>query len=94
MRHYDTRIDSYYESNAALVRRIIDEYALSATGLTIDELCLRLSAGGDPDQPSRDQLLGLLYRLEADHYLVRAGDHDRMATRLLTRAWRGIRRLS
>jgi hypothetical protein len=35
----------------------------------------------------------MLYRLEADHYLMRSGNLDRMATSLLSRAWLIQRRL-
>ena len=42
----------------------------------------------------RDELIGLVNRLEDDHYLVRVGAHDRFATSLLRRAWLELRRLA
>lgn len=93
MRHYDTRIDDYYGEDAALARQIIDAFALSEDGLTISQLEHQLAAVDLPSRPSRDHLLTMLYRLEADHYLTRSGNLDRMATPLLRRAWLIQRRL-
>jgi hypothetical protein len=93
MRHYDTRLDDYYGSDAALARRIVDAYATSANGLTISQLEDQLAVVELPDRPSRDDLLGMLYRLEADHYLTRSGNVDHIATPLLRRAWCIMRRL-
>jgi hypothetical protein len=94
MRHYDTRIDDYYGEDAALAREIVDAFALSADGLTMAQLQSQLAAVDLSIRPSRDHLLTMLYRLEADHYLTRSGNHDRMATALLRRAWLIQRRLS
>lgn len=93
MRHYDTRLDGYYGEDAPLARQILDAFALSADGLAIAQLEHQLSAVDFPRRPSRDHLLAMLYRLEADHYLTRSGDLDRMATPLLRRAWLIQRRL-
>lgn len=93
MRHYDTRIDDYYGEDAPLARQIIDAVALSADGLTMSHLEHQLAAVDLPSRPSRDHLLTMLYRLEADHYLTRSGNLDRMATSLLRRAWLIQRRL-
>lgn len=93
MRHYDTRLDGYYGEDAPLARQVIDAFALSAAGLTMSQLEHQLAAVDLPSRPSRDHLLTMLYRLEADHYLSRSGDVDRMATPLLRRAWLIQRRL-
>jgi hypothetical protein len=94
MRHYDTRLDAYYEADdAVLVRRILDAYAISQNGLTVPELDGHLAAVDLPRRPGRDELVTIVGKLEADHYLRRSGSVDTMATSLLRRAWCWIRRL-
>ena len=93
MRHYDTRLDGYYGAEASLARQMIDAFALNADGLTISQLEHHLAAVDLASRPNRDHLLTMLYRLEADHYLTRSGNLDRMATPLLRRAWLIQRRL-
>jgi hypothetical protein len=93
MRHYDTRIDGYYGKDALLARQLIDIFALSDSALTPSQVEDHLGSLNLSQRPNRDDLLAILYRLEADHYLVRVGNSDRMATLLLTRAWRTLRRL-
>lgn len=91
---FDTRLDQYYEPPvAALARRMLDEYAVSDQPLSIDELARRLSLVDLDTRPKRDELLDLVRKLEADHYLVRSGNDDQFANDLLRRAWRYRRRL-
>ena len=92
--HYVSRIDDYYGSRLApVVRALLDEYALAgADGLSLPQLRARLDVALE-EPPSRDTLLDLLRRLEADHYLRRGGDGDAMSSSLLARIWRLHRRL-
>lgn len=93
MRHYLDRIPMYYGPDAGLVLEMLDAYATADGELTVGALSRRLDAVELEPRPSRDILLGLVGRLESDHYLVRSGASDRFATSLLRRAWREMRRL-
>jgi hypothetical protein len=93
MRHYLDRIPIYFGADAELVTSMLDAYAVSDSPLTVDDLSARLDAVDLERRPSRDTLLSIVVRLEADHYLVRVDAADRFATSLLRRAWRELRRL-
>ncbi|MGV1004335.1 MAG: AAA family ATPase [Candidatus Nanopelagicales bacterium] len=91
IRHYDSRLDSYYGAHAELVRQVLDAIATADTPLTPEKLlAVPVIAQFDP---GRDKLLRLLARLEADHYLRRRGHRDEMANALIRRIWRQLRRL-
>ena len=92
--HYVTRLPTWYGPAAGLARSALDEYALSDAALTVDQLLERLGAQPLEPRPTREDLLGLVPRLERDHYLRREGAADRFATPLLRRAWLAHRRLA
>jgi hypothetical protein len=94
MEHYVDRIAKYYGNDAALALTVLDTYALSSEPLGIATVADRLGSADSQRQPSRDELIKLVSRLEDDHYLVRVGAADRFATSLLRRAWREMRRLA
>lgn len=94
LKHYRDRIPKYYGIDAPLVFRLIDMFAITDNPLGIDELRERLLM--DPEleaQPSRDRVVDLVERLEADHYLRRSDGRDQIALKILKDAWRHIRRL-
>lgn len=93
LEHYVDRVPKYYGDDAALALRMLDIYALSAEPLGIATVANELGSLDDEIQPSRDELIKLVSRLEDDHYLVRLGATDRFATSLLQRAWCEMRRL-
>lgn len=93
-RHYSTRIPALYGGDTDLVMAMLDAYASRVDSLGIEELYAQLDAIEFDKRPSRNVMLGLVDRLEADHYLVRTGASDRFATSLLRRAWREMRRLA
>lgn len=91
--HYDTRIDEYFGADAAVVRQLLDIYAMADTPLPIDQVQALLQVADLESRPNRDELLDLVRKLEADHYLVRRGNADEFANELLRRAWVYRRRL-
>jgi hypothetical protein len=91
--HYDTRLKVYYGEDTTLVRHLLDTYALAPAPLSVDQVRAQVQVLDLPRQPSREQLLDLTRKLEADHYLVRVGDEDRFASELLRRAWIHRRRI-
>ncbi|MFL6161725.1 MAG: AAA family ATPase [Jatrophihabitantaceae bacterium] len=93
LRHYDRRIDDYYGERSALVRHVLDIFATASAPLTVTDLAAHLLAVEMSRRPSRDELLLLLEQLEADHYLLRSGDTDTIASTIIRDAWRSIRRL-
>ena len=93
--HYESRMASYYGPDLAeLAAAVVDEVAVSNTGLTVDDIRNRLLARDRWTTVTRSELGGLLDRLEQDHYLTRTPDgRDRMSSPLLGRIWRHHRRL-
>ena len=93
--HYVERVPGYFgERDEALVLAMLDATAVSTTPRSVEDYFgVALLAGIDP-QPSRGQVLGLLDRLERDHYLRRTVDNRNvMSTPLMARIWRVHRRL-
>jgi hypothetical protein len=90
-KRYDERLDGYYGPEAELVRAILDTVALS--GGAVGLAALEEAAAVAKFQPVRTQLINLLDRLEADHYLRRSGNASQMASGLITRIWCHVRRL-
>ncbi|HET7476269.1 MAG TPA: ATP-binding protein [Dermatophilaceae bacterium] len=93
MRHYRDRIPLYYgDDQADLVSAVIDVYADEQGLLSVDS-ALRLvhsqPSGGDL---SRGDLVGLVEKLEQDHYLERSGNDSRFRSELVRRAWLATRR--
>lgn len=93
LRHYDRRIDDYYGERSTLVRHVLDIFATASAPLSVTDLGAHLLAVEMSRRPGRDELLLLLEQLEADHYLLRAGDTDTFASTVIRDAWRSIRRL-
>jgi hypothetical protein len=91
MQHYLDRVPKYYGPDSEAVVLMLDEYAAAAEPLTVEEVLNRLAVHPEL-QLTRDKVLNLVMRLEDDHYLVRVGRADRIATSLLLRAWRELRR--
>lgn len=90
--HYDARLESYYGRDAAeSVRAILDTVASTHAPTSPDALLQSppVAAQG----LSRTDLLRLLRRLEADHYLRRAGNDSAFASDLVRRIWLHLRRL-
>lgn len=92
--HYVTRLLEYFgPERVAHVRALLDVVAEADVLLDVETVRARMAAR-DPDRAlSRDDTIDLLGKLEKDHYLVREGSGDRMATPLLARIWRHHRRL-
>ncbi len=91
LRHYRERIPVYYGAPAeSLIGAILDCYAASTAPMSVDEVLRLLAASGPP--PARLDLLRLIDRLEADHYLQRIGADDRFASQIIRRAWLTFRR--
>lgn len=89
--HYEARLDSYYGPAAPAVRALLDTISTAPGPMPVEAL---LEAGAvAPHGLTRDQLLDLLRRLEADHYLRRVGRSSEMANDLVARIWRHLRRL-
>jgi len=94
LRHYRERIPRYYDTDAPLVHELLDVFATTPGPVPIDAVREQLLMRPDLEvQPSREQLIKVIERLEADHYLVRTGDGDEIALRILRDAWRHLRRL-
>lgn len=92
--HYVSRIGEYYgEADAELVRAMLDEFALAFPAALGLERLLQLPSIGGSAGVSRTRLLGLVDKLEKDHYLKRRDHADRMSSALLARIWRRHRRL-
>jgi hypothetical protein len=90
--HYDARLESYYGRDAAeSVRAILDTVASTHAPTSPDTLLQSppVAAQG----LGRTDLLRLLRRLEADHYLRRAGNDSAFASDLVRRIWLHLRRL-
>lgn len=91
--HYWERIPGYYGSDTDLVLHLLDAFAAADGPLEIDALASRLGTVSFDRRPSRDDLVRLVGNLEADHYLVRRGNADAFAFRIVRDAWRSRRRL-
>lgn len=91
IRHYDDRIDEYYADEAELVRAILDHTAESPAPVLLPELA-EVATVADHN-PTRTQLIGLVDRLERDHYLRRVGNANEMANEMLRGFWLRLRRL-
>lgn len=90
-RHYDDRIDAYYQDQAELVRAMIDYIALSPAPVGLTDLA-EVAAVAE-HEPSRTELIDLLDRLERDHYLRRVDNANDMANEMLRGFWLRLRRL-
>lgn len=88
---YDSRLDEYYGQHAELVRDLLDAIACADVGPTLAQLAQ--SPAVAQHEASRTDMLDLLRRLEADHYLRRSGSTSTMASELIGRIWRHQRRL-
>ncbi|MFP5319265.1 MAG: ATP-binding protein [Acidimicrobiia bacterium] len=93
LRHYRDRLRAYYGADADLAGHVLDAVAVADAPLDLSQLGSRLGAVDLDVRPSRDALLALVERLEADHYLARRGAADTFATRIVRDAWRAMRRL-
>jgi hypothetical protein len=94
LRHYRDRLRSYYGDDAELAGACLDQYAL-ADQLSIDELLSRLGTVHFDKRPTRDDLVVLVGKLEADHYLQKLpNSSDRFAVPIIQQAWIALRRLS
>lgn len=92
LRHYRDRIPSYYGAGLTpLVIDVLDVYAARDDPVSLDDVLRRLAAVRE-DVPSRQQLIALIERLEADHYLSRVGPDSRFASNLVRRAWLALQR--
>lgn len=91
VRHYDVRIDEYYEADATLVRDLLDAIALAPDAISVDELMQ--SAAIARHEPNRAQVINLLERLERDHYIKRSSGGVEMAHDMIGRFWIHLRRL-
>lgn len=92
LRHYRDRVPSYYgDALAPLVVDVLDVYAAHGDTVSIDDVLRRLGAVRE-DVPARQQLITLIERLEADHYLSRVGTDSRFASNLVRRAWLALQR--
>jgi hypothetical protein len=92
--HYVARLMDYYGADdARLARAVLDFVATSEGTMQLEDVEARLAADHQDLKVTRDDLLGLLDKLEKDHYLVREGNADRMSSPLLARIWRHHRRL-
>lgn len=90
--HYDSRLDTYYgPETAQAVRAVLDTIALAPGPVAVDDLLL--SPAVAVHGTSRTDLIGMLRRLEADHYLRREGNASSMASGLVRRIWLHVRRL-
>jgi len=67
LRHFDTRLVTYYEHQAPWAREILDLLANSVAGQSFEALQKHVG-GGSVD---RTQLTALLRKMQQDHYLVR-----------------------
>lgn len=93
LRHYRDRLPGYYGPDAELAGHVLDAVATADAPLNLSQLASRLAAVELDVRPSRDDLLALVERLEADHYLARRGAADTFASRIVRDAWRAMRRL-
>lgn len=93
VRHYRDRLRGYYGPDADLAGHVLDAVATADDPLDLSQLGSRLGAVDLDARPSRDALLALVERLEADHYLARRGAADTFASRIVRDAWRAMRRL-
>lgn len=90
--HLVTRIEKYYGDEAPLAYEVLDLVAVATAPQVVEDLSLALLAQGLDPAPTRDRLLSLLDRLEADHYLERVGVASTMPP-FMSRIWRIRRRL-
>ena len=88
MNHYRDRIPVYYgKGHEAAVLGILDGIAVRADPVSVSELLNELKGMGAPCD--REQLIGLLRRIEQDHYLTRDDlGHFRFRFPLLQRWWK------
>lgn len=93
LRHYRDRLRDYYGDAHELAASVLDAAAVADGPLDLSQLASRLAAMELEVRPTRDALLALVERLEADHYLARQGVADAFATRIVRDAWRAMRRL-
>ena len=91
LRHYRDRLPHYYGPDADAIAKLLDVYAYAGGPLGIDDTLALLRSEGSPIT-DRDQLVAFVERLELDHYLVRRGEQDQFASKLIQRAWRTMRR--
>lgn len=89
--HYQDRIPAYYGCDTELVLHILDAYAAAGVPLAIDELASSVASVGLEHPPARAELVRLVENLEADHYLVRRGNADEFAFRIVRDTWRSRR---
>ncbi|MDR1077655.1 MAG: hypothetical protein LBL55_03140, partial [Propionibacteriaceae bacterium] len=93
--HYVTRLAVYYGADEAKRARAVLDFVAQSDGLVdVDSIEARLTIDQADWKVTRDDLLGLLDKLEKDHYLVRQGNSDRLSSALLARVWRHHRRLA
>lgn len=93
LRHYRDRLRDYYGPQHELAGHVLDAVATADGPLDLSQVASRLAAVELDVRPTRDALLALVERLEADHYLARQGVADAFATRIVRDAWRAMRRL-
>lgn len=86
--HYVSRTDAYYGGDAPLACALLDELAQIFPGCRdVDELMSILAVSTD-HRVTRGSLVGLLNRLEKDHYIARDKTSCTMSSGLLARVWR------
>lgn len=92
LRHYRTRIPTYYGADEEPVLSILDVLAIEGAPLGLEELAQKLST----TVPSLDKerLRSILRLLECDHYLVRKDKGFTFKYPLICRWWRLDRSIS
>ena len=85
LRHYDQRIPDYYGKDAPVVRHLLDILATSPTSMSVNALLDQLKRMTPFDDRSR--LIGLLTRMNQDHYLQRRENGDYQFRFTLVRRW-------
>lgn len=92
VRHYRARIDDYYQEDAFVALALLDLIALTDHPIGVDELMEVAPVA--IHAVSRDDIMSVLARLEADHYLRRVGNKNTMANGLMRAFWLHLRRLT
>lgn len=70
LRHYEKRLQDYYPGEHPIVKLVLDELALTTTGLTARTLLSRIKQQHQFDD--LDAVRDLLVRLNKDHYLTKS----------------------
>lgn len=93
MRHYRDRLPEYYGDQHELAALMLDAYAIADEPLDVGGVLGHIASVESERRPSRSELVSLVEKLEADHYLRRGNNADTFAQGIVRDAWRAIRRL-